>query len=691
MRFTVSPPVARIVAAVVAFALGVYGFSDAYQLNYGHPGSLAGNAYKALQMISGRFPDDLDDHPLPWSLHIARWALPLLTFWTVLALAWVQVRNPVRLWWRARRGDHLVLGGTNALAEQIAASEHAARRTLILWNDDPTLGWVVRAGDRRQPSLATGDPAASAGRLGLDRARAVLFAGEDDTRNIALAGAAVAAAATRDKGDPLPIVVRVDDIDLRQAAEARFGGPAGGGARLRTISIPDIIARGLFLDRPLDRFVVVGRPTRTVFLLGFTPVIERYLLRMLAGAHFRSGERPQFIVIAPGAANLEAVFRARRPGADALAPVIFRDARVEEPSLMPAILDEAIGAHGDPCAIVVDGPDSARVLAVGYAIETWYRTGNRVAPPVHVRLDALADDQLGTTLFPFGGAATLGDVELLLQERHDVLARSVHDFYFEGRLTEGDIVGSRASMYEWEDLPESVRDDNRLVADCYQLKLRDIGARATTGTGAGLRLDETEVEDLARAEHDRWMAAKLIDGWVHGTTRDDATKRHPDIVPYDALSERIRELDREQIRLMTPLLPASGLIARRVLPVTLTKRDGASVGGVAVGDTLAMLTRDYPDRLPLIIGRLDDAATRQVLSAFLQIGALVAPVVTGNVDALLVTLSPDERQTAGRLTRAADTVFAVTADRADAWIAQAGTVSIGITGDGRCTPPSAVR
>jgi hypothetical protein len=91
----------------------------------------------------------------------------------------------------------------------------------------------------------------------------------------------------------------------------------------------------------------------------------------------------------------------------------------------------------------------------------------------------------------------------------DDLARAIHEFYFEGRLEEGDVAGSRGSMHEWEELAELVRDDNRLAADCYRLKLRDVGARLLPQAGEGARFafSADELEELSRAEHDRWMAA----------------------------------------------------------------------------------------------------------------------------------------------------------------------------------------
>lgn len=48
-----------------------------------------------------------------------------------------------------------------------------------------------------------------------------------------------------------------------------------------------------------------------------------------------------------------------------------------------------------------------------------------------------------------------------------------------------------------------------------------------------------------RVEHERWMAAKLADGWVHGPVKDPAAipPAHPDLVPYEQLPEPARRKD----------------------------------------------------------------------------------------------------------------------------------------------------
>ena len=52
------------------------------------------------------------------------------------------------------------------------------------------------------------------------------------------------------------------------------------------------------------------------------------------------------------------------------------------------------------------------------------------------------------------------------------------------------------------------------------------------------------VERLAENNHDIWAQQRIRDGWTHGPQRDDAKKRHPDLVPYAELPEAEKEYDR---------------------------------------------------------------------------------------------------------------------------------------------------
>jgi hypothetical protein len=683
-------PIIRFGAVGVALLLGLFGFAQAYADAH-IPTSFTQNALRAVRLIVGAFPAALEDRDLPVMLTIARFALPLLTFWSTVALAWTQLRNPVRVALIRARGEHLVIAGDDhgGLAAEAARHELQGGRRLLLWPRDRRATWVADAVEGGAAEVERGDEAAGVDSLALDKARAVLLLSAEARTNIALAGVITAeSAAKRPAGDPLDVILRIDDLDLRRSVEPRFDAGDRKTARVRLASLPDIAARQLSLARPIDGFVRQGATGRRILVIGFSPLIERYVLRTLAGGHYRDGGKPAFFIHESGVAETEASFRARHPAADSLSPVTFVDAR-PDPARMAALIDGFVAARGEPVAILIDQADDDRALAIALSADARYRTLGIAAPPIHVRMDGGHDAALGAGIFPFGELASLAEPEMLLQDRHDALARSIHDFYLEGRFAEGERIGIRASMQEWENLSESFRDDNRLVADCYELKLRDIGARLVDGAGATLSLTGDELEQLSRAEHDRWMAAKLVQGWVHGPVRDDARRIHPDIVPYDELSEAIKDLDREQVRIMARLLAASGKRALRTLTVLIDP--GAASPAEPL---LAALATHYPDRAPLFLGNLDDAGSRATLLSLHQAGHAVQLALPGHAQAILDGLPGAEGKAASAMLRAADRLLAVTPDAAGrAWLEAQTDLILGESDDPRAirvTPEGAI-
>ncbi len=51
-------------------------------------------------------------------------------------------------------------------------------------------------------------------------------------------------------------------------------------------------------------------------------------------------------------------------------------------------------------------------------------------------------------------------------------------------------------------------------------------------------------EKLAENAHDHWASLRMEAGWRWGEKRDDKLKQHPDLVPYDELSDSEKEYDR---------------------------------------------------------------------------------------------------------------------------------------------------
>lgn len=143
----------------------------------------------------------------------------------------------------------------------------------------------------------------------------------------------------------------------------------------------------------------------------------------------------------------------------------------------------------------------------------------------------------------------------------DVLAREVHNDYLRRSQENEGPLAKRPETVQWDDLSEEFKEANRRQVDDIEAKLARIGARIVTaaGTPSAFDFSAEEIELLARHEHDRWIKERRGQGWQLGTTRDSSTKTTPCLVPYDELSEKEREKDRDTVRRIPRLLALAGL------------------------------------------------------------------------------------------------------------------------------------
>ena len=59
---------------------------------------------------------------------------------------------------------------------------------------------------------------------------------------------------------------------------------------------------------------------------------------------------------------------------------------------------------------------------------------------------------------------------------------------------------------------------------------------------------------MARLEHERWVVERRLAGWLSGPQRDPDHKITPYLVPYDELTDDVKEWDREAVRAIPDVL-----------------------------------------------------------------------------------------------------------------------------------------
>ncbi len=107
------------------------------------------------------------------------------------------------------------------------------------------------------------------------------------------------------------------------------------------------------------------------------------------------------------------------------------------------------------------------------------------------------------------------------------------------------------------DLPDSLKYSNlrqaRSIADKLELMAWEMRPQGADGPVIK-EIPEDVVESLAKFEHEAWVRERLETGWRVGEIKHIENKISPYLVPYDELSEEIKDLDRDAIRNIPELL-----------------------------------------------------------------------------------------------------------------------------------------
>jgi hypothetical protein len=154
-------------------------------------------------------------------------------------------------------------------------------------------------------------------------------------------------------------------------------------------------------------------------------------------------------------------------------------------------------------------------------------------------------------------------IDVIVNEALDGLARTLHNAYLDTLLMRGETRKNNASLIPWSELPAHKKKANQHAAAHMDVKLRASGCIAVPVHVAAqtqhFPLDSDNLEMLAQLEHRRWMADKFLAGYSYGPERDEDRMLHPDLIPWEELTEADKEKDRDNIRQIPELLALLGM------------------------------------------------------------------------------------------------------------------------------------
>ena len=157
--------------------------------------------------------------------------------------------------------------------------------------------------------------------------------------------------------------------------------------------------------------------------------------------------------------------------------------------------------------------------------------------PIHLRLRTPLEG-----LCSFGSLTDTFRPEAVMHDELDRRAMLLNEIYNESAM----------HKRNWRELGPFLRASNIAAADHIETKLRILlGEDAPEDPGERCRLayarfeatDGEARERLREIEHRRWLRFYRFYNWRYAPIRDDNARVHPNLIPYEALSEEARQKD----------------------------------------------------------------------------------------------------------------------------------------------------
>lgn len=162
--------------------------------------------------------------------------------------------------------------------------------------------------------------------------------------------------------------------------------------------------------------------------------------------------------------------------------------------------------------------------------------------------------------------ANIQYIEDALASDNDVIVAVDSDKLYEGRedledapnhavvVTKIDAIADTVTIFDPQDnselsLPVARFEQAWKMSHCYMVRvlqtIEDYEPHPINLDAIQLTDDLIDLrEAIAENAHEVWAAARKKEGWTYGKERDDANKKHPDLIPYSSLPDSEKEYDR---------------------------------------------------------------------------------------------------------------------------------------------------
>jgi RyR domain/TrkA-N domain len=527
-----------LAAALLIFFLGLgcYGWKETFEATTGHY-SWSHLIFHTLELADGEAAVVVDHlHEQHWAVLVAEWGVKAVLLVAIFQSAAIIFSRKFRKWRFRNIVGHQVYVGLGPHNCKLALQTlHAGGKVAVIESDDhhPTIGELedkgalVLCGSPGDRKLLRAARTACASRL-------VVATGKDELNvEVADHAATVISERKEETGKSVEILVCVDSPDLREVLRGRWA-LLEHSPRLnaRLVSFLPVALRDLLMKLACEMAVNPGIRARgpRILVVAERAFTEEFLPLAISFLQFTGDARPHFWVCTqrPGEARR---FARCYPAVDLVAQVCF----LEEEADTILLAGELEGLDLDGAVICMENETTTLTMADRMMHSPKFHVA-RVRALTHAQplIRLMQDERL--EVFPLlehgGKSPEFGD------HTFEQSVRENHEAYLEGLSEEAR--KTKPNAKPWELLPEAFKESNRWAVLHRAVK-------RTVWEAVPAHERDSVLELLSRSEHQRWMAEKIMDGWIAGK-RDNARKIHDDIRPYDDLDEAVKSYDRDQVR-----------------------------------------------------------------------------------------------------------------------------------------------
>jgi len=337
-----------------------------------------------------------------------------------------------------------------------------------------------------------------------------------------------------------------------------------------------------FIPIPAEEIGIHGSKYLHLFIIGFEEMGRVFATHAARTLHFPNLSTTKITIIDPEVHDQFNLFSSQFPGYKDMYDIQFNLLAEDIFSTNArTFIENTVQDQNTVPYIMICLKDSEHALTVGMSLPLAVyktRTPVTIRYSQHKGISELIRPNLSTKnkttknaqydsvrFWGINDAPYFDEKGLALRERFSI---SAHNAYLKQQNSKSQNEININAKDEYQRLKSTYKWANRYFADSFQITLRSVGLTIIEKTTPYdqsqyekvTEFDNNMLENLAKTEHARWIAERVMNGWVYGEKRDNTFKIHPMITPWENLDYETRDYDFGLIKNMILALNEAGFM-----------------------------------------------------------------------------------------------------------------------------------